>query len=90
MSQLANYTDKSTFAQSSDLAFLVNYTSPITNETEQIEKVTPSGGDAAAAFAGVIKQLYPTLINGTDAQVGAFRVWAASGVEGYAASPGHS
>ncbi|RDX50864.1 phosphoglycerate mutase-like protein [Lentinus brumalis] len=78
LSKLANYTDKTAFTQSPDLAFLANYTSPITNETEQIEKMTPSGGDAAAAFAGVIKQLYPNLINSTDAQAGAFRLWAAS------------
>ncbi|KAI0718054.1 phosphoglycerate mutase-like protein [Cerioporus squamosus] len=78
LSKLANFTDKSAFTQSPDLAFLANYTSPITNETEQIEKMTPSGGEAAAAFAGVIKQLYPKLINSTDVQAGAFRIWAAS------------
>lgn len=63
-----------------DLAFLANYSSPITNVTEQMEKVTPSGSVAAAAFAGVIKQSYANLINDTDSTTGAFRVWAASGV----------
>lgn len=61
------------------MAFLANYTSPITNETEQIEKLTPSGGDAAAAFAGGIKQTYASLLSSTEAQAGAFRIWAASG-----------
>ena len=80
LSKLANYSNKAVFAQTPNLAFLVNYTSPITNETEQIEKVTPSGLDAAAAFAGVIKQLYPTLLNSTTSGPGTFRIWAASGI----------
>ncbi|KAI0741318.1 phosphoglycerate mutase-like protein [Daedaleopsis nitida] len=78
LSKLANYSDKSVFTQTPDLAFLANYTSPITNETEQIEKVTPSGLDAASAFGGVIKQLYPDLLGNTDALTGSLRVWAAS------------
>ena len=64
------------------LAFLANYTSPITNETEQLEKVTPSGKDAAAAFAGVIKQLYPNILNNSVSDANAFRIWAASGERG--------
>ncbi|KAL1940701.1 hypothetical protein VTO73DRAFT_7742 [Trametes versicolor] len=78
LSKLANYSDRSAFTSAPDLAFLANYTSPITNETEQIEKLTPSGGDAAAAFASVIKQTYASLLNSTEAQAGAFRIWAAS------------
>ncbi|KAH9940793.1 phosphoglycerate mutase-like protein [Epithele typhae] len=78
LSKLANYTNRDVFTQTPDLAFLANYTSPITNETEQIEKVTPSGLDAAAAFAGVIKELYPNLLNISLSESGAFRVWAAS------------
>ena len=67
------------FTQTPDLAFLADYTSPITNETAQLEEVTPSGLEAAAAFGGVVKQLYPILLNDTEAQAGIFRVWAASG-----------
>ncbi|KAL7280669.1 hypothetical protein ACG7TL_005608 [Trametes sanguinea] len=78
LSKLANYTNRGVFANTPDLAFLTNYTSPITNETEQIEKMTPSGGQAAAAFAGVIKQTYPQLLNSSVSQSGAFRIWAAS------------
>ncbi len=81
LSKLANYSDRSVFTSAPDLAFLANYTSPITNETEQIEKMTPSGGDAAAAFAGVIKQTYASLLNSTKFRAGAFRIWAASGSE---------
>lgn len=79
LSKLANYSDRSAFTSSPDLAFLSNYTSPITNETEQIEKLTSSGRDAAAAFAGVIKQTHTNLLNRTESQAGAFRIWAASG-----------
>ncbi|KAH9851950.1 phosphoglycerate mutase-like protein [Lenzites betulinus] len=78
LEKLANYTNKPAFKTSPDLAFLASYSSPITNETEQIEKMTPSGGDAAAAFAGVIQSTYPNLLNSTTSQAGAFRVWAAS------------
>ncbi|KAI0766113.1 phosphoglycerate mutase-like protein [Trametes elegans] len=78
LSKLANYSNKAAFTQSPDLAFLANYTSPITNETEQLEKMTPSGGEAAAAFAGVIKRTYPKLLNSTTSQSDAFRIWAAS------------
>ncbi|KAI0630488.1 phosphoglycerate mutase-like protein [Trametes polyzona] len=78
LSKLANYSDRSAFTRAPDLAFLANYTSPITNETEQLEKMTPSGGDAAAAFAGVIRQTYSSLLNSTESQNGAFRIWAAS------------
>ncbi|KAI0675650.1 phosphoglycerate mutase-like protein [Trametes maxima] len=75
LSKLGNYSDKSVFSRSPDLAFLANYTSPITNETEQLEKVTPSGLDAATALARVIKQTYPHLLNSSS---GAYKVWAAS------------
>ncbi|TFK49041.1 phosphoglycerate mutase-like protein [Heliocybe sulcata] len=77
LEKLANFSDKSLFTQTSDLGFLANYTSPITNETEQVEKVTPSGIQAAHAFGGVIAKMYPDLIssNGTG---GPFTVWAAS------------
>ncbi|KAI0363119.1 phosphoglycerate mutase-like protein [Pilatotrama ljubarskyi] len=78
LEKLANFSDRSVFTQTPDLAFLANYTSPITNETEQLEKMTPSGGEAAAAFAGVIKQTYADLLNSTVSQAGAFRIWAAS------------
>ncbi|KAI0332669.1 phosphoglycerate mutase-like protein [Cubamyces sp. BRFM 1775] len=78
LSKLANYSDRPVFARTADLAFLANYTSPITNETEQIEKMTPSGGEAAAAFAGVIKKTYPNLLNSTSSRADAFRIWAAS------------
>ncbi|KAI0730884.1 phosphoglycerate mutase-like protein [Earliella scabrosa] len=77
LSKLANYSDKSVFTQTPDLAFLANYTSPITNETAQLEEVTPSGLEAAAAFGGVVKHLYSNLLNDTEAQA-VFRVWAAS------------
>ena len=86
LSKLANYSDKSAFSRTPDLAFLANYSSPITNETEQIEKMTPSGGQAAAALAGVIKQLYPDLLNQTGG--GEFKVWAASGTFVFAHASG--
>ncbi|CDO70128.1 hypothetical protein BN946_scf184783.g12 [Trametes cinnabarina] len=78
LSKLANYTDRGVFANKPDFAFLANYTSPITNETEQVEKMTPSGGQAATAFAGVIKQTYPQLLNNSIPPGGTFRIWAAS------------
>ncbi|KAI0642074.1 histidine phosphatase superfamily [Trametes meyenii] len=75
LSKLANYSDKSVFSRSRDLAFLANYSSPITNETAQLERVTPSGLDAATAFAAVIKQAYPNLFNSS---LGEYKIWAAS------------
>ncbi|EPQ54845.1 phosphoglycerate mutase-like protein [Gloeophyllum trabeum ATCC 11539] len=75
LEKLANFSDKSAFTRTSDLRFLANYTSPITNETAQLEKVTPSGIQAAQAFGGVIARMYPNLTSTTS---GAFRVWAAS------------
>ncbi|KDQ62133.1 hypothetical protein JAAARDRAFT_189502 [Jaapia argillacea MUCL 33604] len=76
LQKLGNVTDKSIFSKSSNLTFLANYTSPVTNTTEQIEKMTPSGGQAAKAFGGVIRNLYPNLLQPTNN--GSFRVWSAS------------
>lgn len=77
LSKLANYSDRSVFSETPDLAFLDDYASPITNETEQLENVTPSGLVAAAALGAVIRKLYPNLIKPDG---GRFRVWAASGM----------
>ncbi|KAI8996454.1 phosphoglycerate mutase-like protein [Trametes punicea] len=78
LSKIGNFLNRSLFTMTPELAFLANYTSPITNATQQIERMTPSGGEAAAAFAGVIRNLYPTLLNGSASQADAFRIWAAS------------
>lgn len=65
ISKLANFSSKGDFVNQSALAqfaFLANWTSPITNETEQVEKLTPSGADSATAFGQIVRALYPTLL----------------------------
>lgn len=73
LSKINNFTDKSAFAKTSDLAFLWNYTSPITDETAQIERVTPSA--AAKALAGIFSKTYGDLFNTSP---GSFNIWSAS------------
>ena len=77
MSKLANFSEKSLFAKTSDLAFLEKYTSPITNDTEQVEKVTSSGKDTARALANVFAKTYGELF---DTSTGSFDIWSASGM----------
>lgn len=74
LQKLGNYSDKSAFTADSSLAFLANWTSPITDPEEQLEKVTEMGKQDAGALGALIAQRYEGILKTNRSQP--FKVWA--------------
>ncbi|KAI0313277.1 histidine phosphatase superfamily [Amylostereum chailletii] len=72
--KMGNFTPKSDFLNYSPLAFLANWTSPITNETAQVEVLTPTGAADAQALGKLFAKRYAHLLFGQDN----LTVWAAA------------
>lgn len=71
--KLGNFTNRAAFSDSPRLAFLANWTSPITDPEEQLEKVTPYGKADARVLGALVAQRYPDLIG---AQGAPFRIYS--------------
>ncbi|CAL1697231.1 unnamed protein product [Somion occarium] len=67
-------SQRQNFSALPQLAFLANWSTPITNATEQVEKLTPSGETSAQALGKLIAGLYPQLIE-TASNASVFNVW---------------
>ncbi|KZV93276.1 phosphoglycerate mutase-like protein [Exidia glandulosa HHB12029] len=71
--KLGNFTDRAAFAEgNSPLAFLANWTSPISDPENQIEEVTDSGKRDAQKLGGVIAQRHQALLANST---GEFKFW---------------
>ncbi|KIJ50511.1 hypothetical protein M422DRAFT_245132 [Sphaerobolus stellatus SS14] len=77
-SKLGNFTDRQAFANVTGFEFLVNWTTPITNASAQVEELAPSGAQSAEAFGQLIANTYPSLapFNATNGTT--FKIWTAS------------
>lgn len=68
-----NYTD---FSRSTDLSFLSEWVSPISNEAEQVEKLTKSGLLEAFNLGIQLAYRYPNLTS--EHKVKSFKIWASA------------
>ncbi|KAK7688366.1 hypothetical protein QCA50_008738 [Cerrena zonata] len=70
-------SQRSNFSAIPQLAFLANWSTPITNASEQVEQLTPSGASSAQALGKVLSGQYSDLIQNLS-NTSAFNVWTAS------------
>ncbi|KZV69796.1 phosphoglycerate mutase-like protein [Peniophora sp. CONT] len=76
-SKVANYSSKTDFANFAPLSFLQSWSTPITNETEQVEKLTPTGAADAQALGRLFAKRYASLLASTSEGENV-TLWAAS------------
>ncbi|TFY67063.1 hypothetical protein EVJ58_g1861 [Rhodofomes roseus] len=74
--KLGNFSDKQAFSGNSFLSFLSNWTSPIDDPDAEIEKVTDTGKQDAAALGAVFAQRYQDILGINDED--SFKVWTAA------------
>ncbi|KAI0734821.1 histidine phosphatase superfamily, partial [Fomitopsis betulina] len=73
--KLGNFSDKQVFSGNPALSFLTNWTSPIDDPDAELEKVTGSGKQDAAALGAIFAQRYSGILGGQGED--SWKIWAA-------------
>ncbi|KAH9922704.1 phosphoglycerate mutase-like protein [Fomitopsis serialis] len=74
--KLGNFSDRHAFSDDSSLSFLTNWTSPIDDPDKEIEKVTKTGKQDAAALGAIFAQRYNSILGFKNED--SWKFWSAS------------
>ena len=74
--KLGNFSDKAEFSNNSKLSFLTNWTSPIDDPDIELEKVTETGKQDAAALGAIFAQRYRGILGFQSED--SWQVWTAA------------
>ncbi|CAF1293391.1 unnamed protein product [Adineta steineri] len=76
LQRLQNFSKRADFSKATDLAFLVHWTSPISNSNLEVEKLTESGSKEAFTLGTQLAQRYSNLILKSKNKL--FKIWASA------------